>query len=169
MKKTGRTPKLILTTISIALTIFFGSGCTAEKKPLPPSAPQPRINPQTTYPTKNPAITNEEKNGLNNKLATAVKKVNGVRRSTVVVIGTSAYAGLVLEPDLTKAQLESVRPMVASVIKTTEPRIRTVWTATNPTTVLRIDRVRAAIRANKPASSYASDLRGIINESDLAR
>ncbi|MHB9093663.1 MAG: YhcN/YlaJ family sporulation lipoprotein [Eubacteriales bacterium] len=162
--------QLLLSAIVLTLTLtLLPAGCTPAKKPIPPPGPRPRVLPEPLYQTKNPAITVEETNGLNDKLTGAISRAKGVKRSTVIVIGTSAYAGMDLSRGLDKAQLEALRSEAASIIKTVEPRIRTVWTATNPNTVRRIDRVRAAIRAGKPASSYASDLRDIINASDLVR
>jgi len=153
--------------LALALMATFPGGAPA-KKILPPPGPGPRMAPEP-YPTKNPAGTSEEKTGLNRKLTDAVNTVRDVKRSTVLVIGTSAYAGLDINAGVEGARLQALRERVETVIKETEPRIRTVWTAVHPATFRRIDRVRAAIRAGKPASAYASDLRSIINESDLVK
>ena len=166
MKKNKWLTEFAVMAVITAMVILPLGGCTPAKKPLTPPAPAPRVEPT---PTKQPAGTVEEKNGLNNKLSAAVNDVKGVERATVIVIGTSAYAGLDLEKNVDKASVEPIRTRVESVIKMTEPRIRTVWTATNPQTVAKIDRVRDAIRAGKPSSDYSVKLRDIINESDLVR
>ncbi len=143
--------------LSIALALGFipaVPGCAPAKKIFPSPGPHPRMAPEP-YPTKNPAGTVEEKTGLNRKLADAVNTVRDVKRSTLLVIGTSAYAGLDVNAGVEGARLQAVRERVETVIKETEPRIRTVWISVHPATFRRIDRVRAAIRAGKPASAYA--------------
>ncbi len=161
-------PGLILLTALMVTLMSIPVGCTPARKLLPHSDPRPRLT-TDTYPTRNPAIGADEKNGLNTKLSDALNRIKGIERSTVIVIGTSAYAGLDLEADTTKSQFEALRPEVKLVIRRTEPRIRTVWTTAHPVTVRKIERVRADVRAGKPASTYASDLRTIINDSELVK
>lgn len=170
MKSTNLFSKL-LTAAAVMLLILMTSltGCQPAKKPAPSPGPAPRVIPEKPYPTRNPAITVQEANGLNSKLSGTVRHIRDVKKASVLVIGTSAYAGFEVNQGVTKARLEAIRPEMAAAIKKTEPRIRTVFTATNPKTVNRIDKVRADMRAKKPASAYASDLRSIINESNLVR
>lgn len=158
----------LLTTAAIALLILMISitGCQPARKPAPGPA---RVIPEKPYPTRNPAITAEEASGLNSKLSDMARHIKDVKKASVLVIGTTAYAGFEVNQGVTKARLEAIRPEMAAAIRKTEPRIRTVFTATNPKTVNRIDKVRAEVRAKKPASGYASDLRSIINESSLVR
>lgn len=160
---------LTTTTVILTLTIASLSGCQPAKKPVPSPKPAPRIIAEKPYPTRNPAITAEEANGLNNKLSDVAKKIRNVKKASVLVIGTTAYAGFEVNNGVTKARLEAIRPEMAAAIRKAEPRIRTVFTATNPKTVNRIDKVRADVRAKKPASAYASEVRSIINESSLVR
>lgn len=160
----------LLTTTTIILTLTIAlSGCQPAKKPVPAPKTAPRIIAEKPYPTRNPAITVEEANGLNNKLSAVAKRIGNVKKASVIVVGTTAYAGFEVNNAVTKARLEAIRPEMAAAIRKAEPRIRTVFTATNPKTVNRIDKVRADVRAKKPSSAYASEVRSIINESSLVK
>ncbi len=145
--------KYVLIPIILVFTLNVLSGCTPAKK----------------IPVRNTAISADEQNGLNTKLSAAVNGIKGVKKSTVIVIGTSAYTGLELQAGIDKARYEALRAEADSVIKRTEPRIRTAFTSAHPATVRKINRVRAAVKAGKPASSYASEVRGIINDSELVK
>lgn len=169
MKSANLFSKLLTITVIMLPTLMLSmTGCQPAKKPLPPN-PAPRIVAEKPYPTRNPAITAEENNGLNNRLSNTAKNIRDVKKASVLVIGTSAYVGFEVNNRVDKARLEAIRPEMAAAIKRTEPRITTVFTGTNPKTVARIDKVRADIRAKKPASAYASNVRSILNESDLVR
>ncbi len=155
-------------TTLLVILVIGASGCKPARKILPPPGPAPRMAPAPQT-SRNPAITAEENNGLNNKLTNAVKRLRNVRKASVLVIGTSAYVGLDVSPGTTKARLEALRWEAATAVKRTDPRIRNVWTATHAKTFHRIERVRADIRAGKPSSTYANEVTAIINESDIVR
>lgn len=148
-----------LITISPVIII----GCTPAKKIQPPN----RQNDVRPYSPDNPGATAGDRNMINNKLSAAVNGIANVNRATVVILGTSAYAGLELKSTLKGDQVQTAKKKTASVIKLTEPRIRSIWVTTNKTAIKRLGRIRSEMAANKPSSEYSRDLRLVLDESEL--
>lgn len=149
---------LLITSSPVVLT-----GCTPAKK-IQPNRNKTDIRP---YSPDNPGATAGDRNMINNKLTAAVNGIANVNRATVVMLGSSAYAGLVLKPNLSGDQVQAAKNKTASVIRLTEPRIRTIWVTTDKTAVKRLDRIRSEMKANKPSSDYSRELRFVLDDSEL--
>jgi len=164
------TVKLLASVAIILPTMILSvTGCEPQKKALPSPAPGSRIVEVKPSPMRHPMITAEESNGLNSRLSNTVKDIRDVKKASVLVIGTTAYAGYEVNSGVDETRQDAVRSEMAAAIKRDEPRITAVWTTTNPTTAKKIDKVRADIKAKKPSSTYASDVRSILNECYFVR
>lgn len=156
---------LVLATFLITISPVIITGCTPAKKIQPPRE-QTDIRP---WSPDNPGATAGDRNMINNKLSAAVSGIANVNKATVVILGTSAYAGLELKPTLNGDQVKAAKKKTASVIKLTEPRMRSIWVTTNKTALKRLDRVRSDMAANKPSSEYSRDLRLVLDRSQMVK
>lgn len=154
---------LLLAAFLMTISPALFSGCTPAKKIQPPK----RQNDIRPYSPDNPGATAGDRNMINNKLSAAVSDIANVNRATVVILGSSAYAGLELKSNLTGNQVQTAREKTASVIKLTEPRMRSIWVTTDKTAVKRLDRIRSEMKANKPSSEYSRELRFVLDKSKL--
>lgn len=167
MKPTVPKPAVTVMILILALLAAL-TGCAPAKKMLPGPSPRPNVSPDSS-PFPNPAVITREKSGLNSKLSSAAKKIRDINGATIMVIGTSAYAGVKIDKNLKKARFEALKAELDTKIKSAEPLVQTIWVSADPATISKIDRVRAAIRAGKHPNTYASDLRSILNNCEMVR
>lgn len=162
----------LLLTLAVAP---LAGGCTAARKPLPPPpppgpttipAPAPTPVPAPTPPgtivrpapvTPAPADANREAQ----RMATLVARIRDVRSATVVISGNTANVGLDIAGKVTGARTNAVKREAATVIRREDPRITTVYVATDADTVSRIRRVADGIARGTPVSSFVNELAAI--------
>ena len=166
----------LLLTLAVAP---LAGGCTAARKPVPPPpppgpttipAPAPTPVPAPTPPgttglvppgTVTPAPTPAGANREAQRMATLVARIRDVRSATVVISGNTANVGLDIAGKVTGARTDAVKREAATVIRREDPRITTVYVATDADTVSRIRRVADGIARGTPVSSFVNELAAI--------
>lgn len=162
MKKRNLITLLVAFLMLTAVLAF--SGCsTAARKPAPPpnTTNTPNTAPNTTNP--NPTAPNNKMTSNTDtlkakRIASAADKVNGVKKSTVVVAGSKAYVGIDINANIEKNKTKAVEDAVAKRIKNVEPTIKTVYVSSDVDTVTRIKKVSQGISKGTPATSFAREL-----------
>ncbi len=149
-----------LTTLLLALfitSLIIFSGCSTARKP-GPTQPVPNQTNQT------PAVNNNT-NQVNNKareqarnIARKTDQVDGVKSSTVVVAGNTAYIGLDIKANIEKGQTKAVEEAVIKRVRGTESGIKTVFVSSDVDTLTRLKNIDKGMANGMPASSFANEL-----------
>lgn len=139
---------LVFSAFFVAFTLI--AGCAPAQKPTPSPAPPPA--------KKDVMPTRTVDNTKATKIARACDAVPGVRKSTVVISGNTAYVGLDLAANLEKGETNSVEKACLNKAKAADPSIKTVYVASDVDTVTRLKKVYQGIADGKPVSSFAREL-----------
>jgi len=149
------TKKLTILLLALFITsLIVMSGCSEARKP-GPTQPVPNQN-QTA--DKDTAELNRNAKEKARNIAQKADQVDGVKSSTVVVAGNTAYIGLDIKANLEKGQTKAVDEGVIKHIKGTVPGIKTVFVSSDADTVTRLKNIDKGIAEGAPASSFASEL-----------
>jgi len=164
-------PKKLAIVATVLVSVAIGTGCTQQKKPLPPTpqnvppssvTPAPRNVPPSALrpaPRFNTAyILPNETNRIASRLASKISHMKYVNSATVVVVGSTAYVGLDINANVEKTKTDALKRDVINVVKKSEKRITTVTVVTDPDSITRIKRIAQGIAAGKPISSFTSEL-----------
>jgi len=146
-----------LTTLLLALfitSLIVMSGCSEARKP-GPTQPVPNQN-QTE--DKDTAELNRNAKEKARNITQKADQVDGVKSSTVVVAGNTAYIGLDIKANIEKDQTKAVEEAVIKHIKGTEPGIKTVFVSSDADTLTRLKNIDNGIAEGTPLSSFASEL-----------
>ena len=167
--------KLVMYPLLFTLAVApLAGGCTVQRKPVPPPppggtapapapTPGPAATPTPTPPgtivtpgpvTPAPADANREAQ----RLANMVARIRDVRSATVVLSGNTANVGLDIAGNVTGTRTNAIKREAATVIRREDPRITTVYVATDADTVSRIRRVADGIARGTPVSSFVNEL-----------
>lgn len=164
-----------ITRILISATVFLTmvAGCTPARKPepLPPNPPpdRPPVYTPPATPYMRPTPTPEDSDRLNMMLIRRVSSLPGVRNSSVVVVGNTAYVGVETTADTGAAQIRDLKKALPGAVKSFEPRVHAVMLTFRPDTKRLISKVSDDVAQGRPANVYASDLREIIGHSEPLR
>uniref|UniRef100_A0A7C2I3S3 YhcN/YlaJ family sporulation lipoprotein n=1 Tax=Ammonifex degensii TaxID=42838 RepID=A0A7C2I3S3_9THEO len=155
-----RRTKVFLSIIALLVlaSLSWAGGCRAPaRKPAPP--PASPTQPVTPAPARKPLPTDpRELSRLATRLAGEAAKVPGVRKATVVLVGSTAYVGLNLKAGLERGETTRVQQQVADRVKKAEPRIRRVMVTTDADTFTRIKRVQDGIAKGRPVSAFTREI-----------
>ncbi|WP_347488799.1 YhcN/YlaJ family sporulation lipoprotein [Desulfoscipio sp. XC116] len=146
-----------LTTLLLALfvtSLIIFSGCSAAKKP-GPTQPAPNQN-QTNNNAANQ--TDNEAQKQSRDIAREADQVDGVKSSTVVVAGNTAYIGLDIKADVEKKQTKDIEEAVISRVKGIESNIKTVFVSSDADTVTRLKNIERGIAEGMPMTSFDNEL-----------
>ncbi len=148
-----------LTTLLLALFIIslFISGCSTARKP-GPTQPVPNQTNQTQNDNNNTNQANNEAQEQARNIAQKADQVDGVKSSTVVVAGNTAYIGLDIKANIEKGQTKAVEEAVIKRVRGTEPDINTVFVSSDADTLTRLKNIDKGIANGMPASSFANEL-----------
>jgi len=154
----------------------LAGGCTVQRKPVPtpppggiapapaptpgPAAtPAPAPSPPGTIVTPGPVTpAPADGNREAQRMATLVARIRDVRSATVVLSGNTANVGLDIAGNVTGARTNAIKREAANVIRREDPRITTVYVATDADTVSRIRRVADGIARGTPVSGFVNEL-----------
>ncbi|AGL00456.1 YhcN/YlaJ family sporulation lipoprotein [Desulfoscipio gibsoniae] len=146
-----------LTTLLLALCVtalFIFSGCSQVARKPGPTQPVPNQN-QTDNNTER---ANKEARTEARNIAREADLVDGVKSSTVVVAGNTAYIGLDIKSDIEREQTRSVEEAVIKRVRGAEADIDTVFVSSDPDTVTRLKNIDKGIAEGMPVSSFANEL-----------
>ncbi len=146
-----------LSTLLVALFItalIILSGCSEARKP-GPTQPVPNQN-QTD--TNNANQANDEALQQARDIARTVDQVDGVKSSTVVVAGNTAYIGLDIKANLENEQTKTVEDAVIKQVEGTETGIKNVFVSSDADTFTRLKNIDKGIAEGMPVSSFANEL-----------
>jgi len=166
-------PKIYKLIVVTSLSLNILAGCTPARKPEPlPPNPPPKRPPAYTPPATpymRPTPTPEDSDRLNMMLIRRVSSLPGVKSSSVVVVGNTAYVGVEKTANIGTAQVRDLKEDIPRAVKSFEPRVNTVMLTFRPDTKRLISKVSDDVAQGRPANIYASDLREIIEHSEPLR
>ncbi len=152
-----RINKVMVMAVVIILGIMLSAGCNAAQKPAPQGQPNAQA-PQEPMPTGA-----EELNAIASRLSSAAADVQGVNGATIVLAGTTAYAGIDEKAGLEEGETDRIKRNVSSEMKKVEPRLTAVYVSSDPDIITRLQRVAGGVAAGQPVSAFANELTEIAN------
>ena len=122
-------------------------------------------NNSPTYPLSNTGGTTEA-----DRIARSLEQMVGVDSATVVVNGNTAYVGIDTDGDLTgrnitygnATDLAAVKSACAQRVKSTDPRIQTVYVSTDADFFEKLRSVGDRVKGGSPISGFVNELRALI-------
>jgi YhcN/YlaJ family sporulation lipoprotein len=153
---TKKLTTLVLSLFIIAALIIFG-GCSAAKKP-GPTQPVPNQNQTGNNNTGQDNRANQEAQNQAQRIARKADLVDGVKGSTVVVAGNTAYIGLDIKANIERGQTKAVEEAVIKRIKGSESNIKRVFVSSDADTVTRLKKIERGMAGGMPATSFDKEL-----------
>jgi len=153
-----------LIVIIASVMVLTVAGCSLSSKPAPkPSQPRQNENIKTPVPKQDSGINvtpsrNNQDETLASKLAKAAEKVEGVKRATVVVSGSTAFVGLEVESNVDESEVDKVKTNAMKAVQGADDSIKTVNITTDPNLITRLKKIAQGIEDGKPVSSFTKEL-----------
>lgn len=124
------------------------------------SAVESKISPQTQG--QNQGTTNDLHQRAQ-KIASAVKTVDGVKDATVVITEKRALVGVNIGNNVEGNLTDKIKSSVEAKVKATDKEIETVAVSADPDLFSRISKVGQGIQAGKPLSEFGNEIKEIFN------
>ncbi|ACV63221.1 sporulation lipoprotein, YhcN/YlaJ family [Desulfofarcimen acetoxidans DSM 771] len=154
--------------VYFVMALFFimitAGGCSVAKKPEPsPTVPSPQASPvpqsqNKTLPVRNMPTNNKELNRISKMLAAEAAKVSGVKGSTVVISGNTAYVGVDIANEAEKSRTDRIKKEVARVVKVKEDRLANVMVSTDADIITRLKRISTGLSKGQPLSAFNREM-----------
>ncbi len=152
------TKRILFTFTILALLAFSLIGCTPTRKPVPPGPEPPRQNQVTPAPNNTGDAALRQRA---DKIAENVDKIQGVKRSHVVLNENTGYIGLDLEKDVEGNLVDKIKKEAESEAKKADTKLKNIMVTTDTDSVERIKKVADGIKEGKPLSSFGNELEEI--------
>jgi YhcN/YlaJ family sporulation lipoprotein len=96
------------------------------------------------------------------RIAQDAGAVQGVKKSTVVLSGRTAYVGLELEANVSRTKAKKVEQKVVDILKLKDPQVTTtVYVTSDKSEVDRLKSILQGISSGRPISNFSRDLQDI--------
>lgn len=176
--------KIILIFLSFVLiTALVFTGCTPARRMYDNQNRYNNVNQSNPYGRNvgyrdtginNWSNTNIAKNDMGNygttntdaikadRIAAAVNQIKGVRNSTVVVTGSTAYVGVDFTANTTTGNRIDIKREVANKVKAIDSGINTVYVSTEVNFMDRLRNIGNGIRSGKPISTFTTELNEMV-------
>lgn len=96
------------------------------------------------------------------RIADRVVKTGYVSQASVLVVGDTAYIGVVQKPGVHKEMSTSAKAHLAQIVKQFDKRIKTVYISANPDVYTHFRSFAAEIANGKPVSGLWTNFRSIV-------
>lgn len=97
------------------------------------------------------------------KIANAIKTVDGVKDATVVISEKRALVGVNIGNNVEGNLTDKIKSSVEAKVKATDKEIETVAVSADPDLFSRISKVGQGIQAGKPLSEFGNEIKEIFN------
>ncbi|MGI6713350.1 MAG: YhcN/YlaJ family sporulation lipoprotein [Bacillota bacterium] len=144
---------VLLISMLCVFSLVIG-GCAPAKKPPNPVSPPAENNLKTPAPSPTPTVTESRAT----RIAQACDKVSGVKESTVVISGNTAYVGLDIAANVEKEKTNSIEKECIKKAKSADTATKTVLVTSDADTVTRLKKIYQGIKEGKPISSFSREL-----------
>ncbi|MBM7869441.1 YhcN/YlaJ family sporulation lipoprotein [Clostridium pascui] len=124
------------------------------------SAVESKISPQTQGQNQGTANDLHERA---QKVANAVKAVDGIKDATVVITEKRALVGVNIGNNVEGNLTDKIKSSVETKVKATDKEIETVAVSADPDLFTRISKVGQGIQAGKPLSEFGNEIKEIFN------
>lgn len=157
------TKKIMLVFTILALLAFTAVGCAPTRKPMPPGPQPTRPNPTTPAPRQQVPLDsgNAALQQRATKIAENVDKIQGVKKSHIVISENTGYIGLDLDRSLEGNRVEKIKKEAEAQAKKADTKLRTIMVTTDVDSVERIKKVGEGIKSGKPLSGFAKEIEEI--------
>lgn len=173
MKKKFKLTTALTSFIMLFSLALYGCGGATTEKPgnnnkTSDSATEQK-NPEGTQDKTSPNKTAEDQETENDlyqraeKIASAVKTVDGVEDATVVITEKRALVGVDIGKNTEGKLTDKIKDSVEAKVKETDKEIQTIGVSADPDLFTRISKVGQGIQGGKPLSEFGSEIEEIFN------
>lgn len=156
------TKKIMFVFTIFALLAFSVIGCAPTRKPMPPGPQPTRPNQNQTAPTPRQQVPLNEGNAVlqqrATKIADDVDKIQGVKKSHVVLNENTGYIGLDLDKNMEGNQVDKIKKDAEARAKKADTKLKTIVVTTDVDAVERIKKISEGIKSGKPLSSFTKEI-----------
>lgn len=95
-------------------------------------------------------------------IAKACDRVQGVKNSTVVVTGNTAYVGIDTDKNTMVANERDIKKKVSDAVRAADPNINTVYVSGEMNFMNRLREVGTGLKSGRPVDAFTTELKNMV-------